>query len=211
MFQNNPVDGSIADRRLRRSNRDVPHSFVAAAVVPLKFATTASVFVRAHSGTPYAYIVGGIAGGDANADGTPANDLVYVPETASDISLASPQQYAALDSFIESEACLRTQRGRVMSRNSCRNPVVRNLDLRLAKSVRRFEVNADVFNLPNLLDRDWGLVRETTNREGAVLMSVTGWDAAANRPTYTVAPPARNRVVPDASRWRIQLGVRWKS
>ena len=75
--------------------------------------------------------------------------------------------------------------------------------------VRR--LNADVFNLPNLLDRDWGLVRETTNREGAVLMSVTGWDAAANRSTYTVARPARNRVVPDASRWRIQLGVRWKS
>lgn len=205
LFQNNPIDGSIARRRLSRSNRDVPHSLVAAAVVPLTFATTASVFFRAHSGAPYAYLVGG----DANADGTSGNDLAYVPRNASDISLVDPKQFASLDSLIKDDACLQSQRGHVMSRNSCRNPSVVSLDIRLAKRVRGLEVSADIFDLPNLLDRDWGLVRETTNKEGVTLMSVAGWDAAGNRPTYTVTAPARNRVVLDASRWRIQLGARW--
>jgi hypothetical protein len=60
-----------------------------------------------------------------------------------------------------------------------------------------------------LVNRGWGLVRETTNREGVSLLSVAGWDAAANRPVYNVTLPSRDRVVPDASRWRVQLGMRF--
>jgi hypothetical protein len=205
MFQNNPLDGSIADRRLRLSNRDVPQSVVAAAVVPLALSTTVSFVFRAHSGAPYAYLVGG----DANAEGTSGNDLVYIPRDAHDITLVAPDSFPNLDAFIQQEACLRTQRGRVMSRNSCRNASVQTLDVRLAKSVRGLEISADVFNVPNLLDRNWGLVRETTNKEGVPLLSVVGWDAAANRPVYNVTLPSRNRVVPDASRWRVQLGARF--
>ena len=206
MFQNNPIDGSIAARRLRRSNRDVPQTATAAAVVPLAFSTTASFVLRAHSGAPYAYLVGG----DANADGTSGNDLAYIPRNARDISLVSPDSFAKLDTFIERAECLRTQRGRVMSRNSCRNPRAQSLDVRLAKDIHGLEVSADIFNLPNLLDRKWGLVRETTNKEGVALLTVAGWDAAANRPVYELALPSQNRVVPDASRWRIQLGARWR-
>ena len=206
IFQNNPLDGSIADRRLRRSNRDIPQSVVAAAVVPLAFSTTVSFLFRAHSGAPYAYLVGG----DANADGTSGNDLAYIPRDARDISLVAPDSFAKLDAFIEQEPCLHAQRGHVMSRNSCRNASVQTLDGRLAKSVRGFEVSADIFNVPNLLDRNWGLVRETTNREGVPLLSVVGWDVVASRPIYNVALPSRNRVVPDASRWRVQLGARFR-
>jgi hypothetical protein len=206
MFQNNPIDGSIADRRLRRSNRDVPQTVAAAAVVPLAFSTTASFVFRAHSGAPYAYLVSG----DANADGTSGNDLAYIPRDSRDMSLASPDSFARLDAFIEQEGCLRTQRGRVMSRNSCRNASVQSLDVQFAKDLRGLELTADVFNLPNLLDRTWGLVRETTNKEGVALLTIAGWDAAANRPVYELALPSQNRVVPDASRWRIQLGARWR-
>jgi hypothetical protein len=205
MFQNNPIDGSIADRQLRRSNRDVPQSVVATAVVPLPFSATASFVFRAHSGAPYAYLVGG----DANADGTSGNDLAYIPRDARDITLVSSDSFPKLDAFIEQEGCLRRQRGRVMSRNSCRNASVQSLDVRLAKSVRGLEVSAEIFNVPNLVNRGWGLVRETTNREGVPLLSVAGWDAAANRPVYNVTLPSRDRVVPDASRWRIQLGARF--
>lgn len=102
-----------------------------------------------------------------------------------------------------------------MARNSCRNPPVRSLDMRFAKrlrlgTVRGAEVGVDVFNLPNLLQRDWGVVRETATAEGVGLLSVSGWDALANRPRYSVANPlpGREHVVPDASRWRMQLSAR---
>jgi hypothetical protein len=104
-----------------------------------------------------------------------------------------------------------------MSRNSCRNPAIVTLDARLAKILgertgRGLEVGLDVFNLLNLLDRDWGLVREASGRELLELLPVAGWDAAANRPRYTVPDvlPARSLVAADVSRWRIQLTARYR-
>ena len=217
MFQNNPIDGSIANRRLGRSARDIPHNLVATGIFPLGLGMTAAFYFRARSGTPYAPV----ASGDANADGTASNDLAYIPRDSSDISLRNPEAYRALDNYIEGEPCLRSQRGRIVSRNSCRNPFVRALDLSLTKGWvsnrgRGLEVTADLFNALNFLNHDWGLYRETTNREELPLLSVSGWDDVANRPVYTVPNisgtptlPSRNPVVPDASRWRMQLGARY--
>lgn len=218
ILQNSPIAGTMKERQLQRSARDIPHNLVATLVAPRTiFDLTASLFFRARSGAPYAYV----ANGDANADGTQSNDLAYVPRDASDVSLKNPQAYAALDSFILSEKCLREQRGRIMSRTSCRNPAVWRLDGRLSKPLRLFhsqtvELSADLFNVPNMLHRNWGLTRETSIREGVGLLAVAGWDAAANRPVYSVPAvngvpvlPSRNQVVVDASRWKIQLGARY--
>ena len=212
ILQNNPVDGSLANRNLRRSARDIPHNLVITAVLPPTFGITSSVFFRARSGAPYAYV----ASNDANADGVSLNDLAYVPRNAADITLTNPGAYSALDSFIEGEDCLRTQRGRVMQRNTCRNPGVTRLDARLGKPVslgggRVFELTADIFNLPNLLHHRWGLIRETVPGEALPLLAVSGWDAASGRPVYTVPAvlPSRNHVLTDDSRWRIQLGGRY--
>lgn len=97
------------------------------------------------------------------------------------------------------------------------------LDGRIAKSFggsnsRRVEVSADLFNIPNLVNHRWGIVRETSSREDVALMSVGGWDDAHNRPKYSVAIPPNgvpilpsiDRAVIDASRWSIQLGARYE-
>jgi hypothetical protein len=204
-----PIDGSLAERSLTRSGYDVPHSLTASGAIPLPGHTTISFLARYQSGRPYAYTVTG----DANADGMNSNDLLYVPAGPGDISLADTTQYAALDRFIQSEPCLRTQRGRIMARNSCRNPGFFTLDARVSWDVplfgRRVEVGADIFNLPNLLNGSWGLIRQTSAGEGLTgLLSVVGWDAARGRPVYALAPvlPAQRQVLLDVSRWRIQLG-----
>lgn len=219
LFQSNPLDGTIAERRLRRSARDIPHNLVVAGTLPIERGIIASVLLRVRSGTPYAYTVVG----DANGDGTALNDLAYIPRDSSDISLANPEAYRALDAYIEGRTCLRSQRGRIMVRNSCRNPAVRSLDVRVGKRfaslVRGLELSLDVINLPNLLSRDWGLVRETTNREAIELLGVQGWDGVANRPLYVVRTIAGVPTLPRvdgvsttdgslASRWRVQLGAR---
>lgn len=217
-LQNSPIDGTLNDRRLRRSARDIPHNFVLTFVAPRTVAGfTTAVFFHAHSGTPYAYVVSG----DANADGTQSNDLVYIPRDASDVSLKNPTLYPALDAFIKSEECLDRQRGRVMTRNSCRNPAVQRLDSKLTRRVRFFrgesvDIFADVFNLPNMLRHNWGLERATDIREGVNLLSVSGWDAVNNRPIYAIPSsggaavlPARKQIVVDDSRWRLQLGARY--
>ncbi|MEP6508089.1 MAG: hypothetical protein ABJC63_07670, partial [Gemmatimonadales bacterium] len=218
IYRNNPVDGTLAHRILRRSGRDIPHSFAATGSAPLAFGMTASFFWRARSGTPFAYTVNG----DANADGTRGNDLSYIPLAQDDISLSNLSAYPALDGFIESQSCLRVQRGRMMTRNSCRNPLVTSIDTRLSRKFfttrgRNLEIGADFFNVANLLNRSWGLVRETTATETAPLLSISGWDAVKGRPRYAipvasngeaVLPPV-NKVAPDPSRWRMQVGVRY--
>ena len=213
MFQNNPIDGTIDARRQARSGVDVPHSLVASGVARLPFATQASFLLHAQSGHPYAYVVGG----DANLDGVSGNDLFYVPRDSTDIALTKPERWSDLDAYIDSHACLRAQRGRIMARNSCRNPAVLTLDARLAKSIslggiQRMEIGVDVFNLPNLLNHEWGLVRESTSTQALSLLDMAGWDAAANRPTYTVRSgglPAGNAAQVDASRWKVQVGMRY--
>jgi hypothetical protein len=214
--QSNPIDGTMANRVLRRSARDIPHNFVATAIVPIPYGITASVFFRARSGTPYAYTLDG----DGNADAINFNDLVYVPRDSTDITLSNPKAYSTLERFIEREPCLHNQRGRIMTRNSCRNPSVTSLDARLAKAFsvgrRGFELSADLFNVSNMINSDWGLVRESSSLESKRgLLAVSGWDPVARRPRYTVPTingqpivPALNTVVVDASRWRIQIGGR---
>jgi len=218
-LQTAPIDGTMAARNLTRSGYDVPQSVTASAAVPLPGGVMIGMLARIQSGRPYAYAVSG----DANADGVSSNDLFYVPRSAADISLASPSQYAALDRFIEGEACLRDQRGRIMQRNSCRNPSYSTFDARISWTTplraHAVELSADLFNVPRMLNGRWGLIRETSAGEARTgLVTVTGWNAAANRPVYslitttdgTVVLPPRNQVVQDASRWRAQLGIRVK-
>ncbi|MDX2057336.1 MAG: carboxypeptidase regulatory-like domain-containing protein [Gemmatimonadales bacterium] len=220
VFQQAPVDGTIEDRRLTRSAFDVPHSLTAVGLVPLPGRVMASLTLRAQSGRPYAYVVNG----DANADSVTLNDLVYVPRSVDDMSLTNSSAYAELDRFIESEGCLRRQRGRIMARNSCRNPGFVTVDARFGREFRlgrghRIDATVDVFNLLNLIDRDWGWINEASDREQRPLLLVDGWDAAKDRPMYRVpvqvatgAPslPALGRPLVDLSRWRVQMGLRYR-
>lgn len=112
IFRSNPVDGSLAHRILRRSARRSSASSrrqlfrrCGAPRCPLSF--------ERGRAPPYASTVSG----DANADGTPGNDLACIPRDVNDLSVANPAVYPALP-FIRSESCLRRQRGRIMTRNS---------------------------------------------------------------------------------------------
>src|SRR2546430_17270519 len=79
---------------------------------------------------------------------------LFRSRNSGDVTLAPGASYAQLDSLIESEPCLREQRGRILRRNSCRNPWVGGLNARLTKLVglrngQSLEVGADVFNVLN--------------------------------------------------------------
>ena len=218
-LRNNPLEGTLTSRELTRSARDIPHNLVATTIFPVGAGFRGGLFFRARSGTPWAFTVGG----DANADGAAGNDFAFIPRDSSDLSLRNPAAFHALDDLIERLGCTRSQRGRIMQRNSCRNHAVMMLDGRIAKtfnqkSSRRVELSADMFNLPNLLNSRWGIVRETSDREFVPLMTVVGWDAAHNRPQYSIAIPqggmpvlpSIDKALLDASRWRIQLGARYE-
>lgn len=212
-FQNigfvTPLDGSLDARRLATSLYNVPHKITLTGTFDLPLQSRFSLFYTGYSGSSYSYSVRG----DANGDRYAANDLMYVPRDAADIALADPSQYAELDQFMESEPCLRSQRGRIMRRNSCREPWVTVVNARISKvfpTVRgqSVELMADLFNALNLFDRDWGVRRFIPTGVPQVLQLV-GYDPQNGRAIYDVLPVSRNIIDTEGTRWRLQVGARY--
>jgi hypothetical protein len=224
-----PLDGTLADRRLRTSTFEARDRFWLSGTLRLPFDVDLSLTYLGFSGAPFTYAVAG----DANADGIGVdfdtwNDPVYVPRAAvpgGDIQLvvededgnvapAPPAEYDRLAAFIESEQCLRQQRGGLLERNSCGNPWTTFTTARVAKTFRTWqgqsiELEVSVFNLLNLLDGDWGHVRATTDQPAVQLLRMVGYDETNGRGIYQFEPPPRNQIADGLSRWRLLTGLRY--
>jgi hypothetical protein len=210
-----PIDGTLEQRELRTSIWERPHKITVVGTADLPHGFQLGLTWIGMSGSPYTYV----AQGDPNADGFlpdvgVSNDVVYVPRDAGDITLADPAEFAPLDSVIRSERCLGRQRGRLLERDSCRDPWENETTARLSKLVRlasrrTVEISVDLFNLLNFVDGDWGLVRQTVGEVGNAvpLLQLVGYDTPNSRGVYTFVPVARRQIDVDASRWRLQLGA----
>jgi hypothetical protein len=212
------VEGTEAGRPLRTSIWSVPHKVTLMGTIDLPLKLRLGLFYVGQSGRPFTYRVNG----DANADGVGGtdfrgNDPLYVPRDASDITLVDPTEWTILDSIIRSDACLERQQGRLVERNSCRSPWIHDTRARLTTVLplvrgQSLELSADLFNLLNFLDADWGLVRQATQDFGvAVLADLVGYDQANGRGVYQVDRSALDiRSLDQArSRWRFQLSARY--
>jgi hypothetical protein len=222
-----PLDGTLESRRLRTSYFEIPHRVELAAALRLPYRVRLALLYAGASGTPYTYTITG----DANADGIGSslfpNDIVYVPRSRTDISLdgngsaagmgTTAQQdsvYTLLDSFISAEPCLNRQRGRIMVRNSCRNPWFGTLNARLTKTFptragQSIELTADMYNVLNAVNPRWGQSRVTTLNPGTPVVRLVGYDASAGRGIYRLQLPGLRQIQDLASRWQMELSVRY--
>jgi outer membrane receptor protein involved in Fe transport len=172
------VSGDILDKSVSRSKYDQPHRIIATGTYRFpKTLTDVSVIYTGNSGAPFDYVYGagsGTGSGDANADGQSQNDLMYVPRNAKDPNeilftgyngTAAQQQSAAamadgFENFINNMGCLKNQRGKIMTRNSCRNPWVNEIDLTIAQNLgwrfQNVQARFDIVNFGNLLNKNWG-------------------------------------------------------
>ncbi len=200
-----------------------------------RFGTTIGIVYEGRSGEPFSWIYNGNANGDTG-DGAAENDLVYVPETQSDIFLDS-ENWDLMDAFIESNEALDEARGSVIDRNTARAPWQNILDLHMAQSFRTFEgqqvkVTLDVVNVLNLLNDDWGRIRNTS------FNNIQAWSFESYVSEADVGTEVNGRVVTQddvgkprvsfdeetvrqklngeqffvediASRWRLRLGVKY--
>jgi len=218
---------------------DQPHRVLLAGTwtTPVKSAPTAiSLIYSWQSGTPFAYISGGGAGrGDLNADGSNANDPIYIPTDARDpqqmqfqtltvggVNYTPAQQADAFDRFIAGDECLNSQRGQIMRRNSCRNPSFATMDIAVRQSLPKWfgqnlALEFQVFNFLNALNPDWGKVRSAgTNPQVTLVNHVANTNTGSIRtsqPVYTFDPnnlvnryPTLNVV---SGFWRSQIGLRY--
>lgn len=217
--------------QLSFSNFDLRHRFIATAdythVWNEKWKTVFSIFGIANSGTPFTYVYAG----DLNRDASSNNDLIYVPNNASEINLvditdgngnvlsSKEKQWSDLDEFISGNEYLQSKRGQYVERNGGRTPWNVQIDLHLGQDFtlvgkRRkhtFTATADIFNFTNLLNYKWGrqyFVPNTTNAGYALINAKTSSDGV---PSYTFTKPqaAPWQIDGIASRLQMQIGLRY--
>lgn len=223
---NNPNDAPLSP-----SSFDRPHRLIASVSYRLEYldvaATTISLFYEGSSGTPFSYTYGG----DLNADGR-TNDLLYIPKDKNDvllvnrvgnvISKASNFSYEQLDWFINNDPYLSTIRGKVAERNASRLPWSDQVDLRIAQEIKlptgKVEITCDILNFMNLLNSNWGRVPNSIfnynllSFQGATSQAqATSFGVPLGTPMFTYDSNRRNPVnyTSFASRWQMQLGVRY--
>ena len=203
------LDGTIENRNLRTSVFDIPHKISLTGVFSLPAQVTVAATYVGQSGSPYTYVTQS----DVNGDGQGGNDPVYVPRDSADITLNTPAtEWATLNNYIKNEPCLEKSRGSLLERNTCRNPFIHIMNVRITKGLpniggQHVELTADLFNFLHLINHDWGVIRQTSGFEEVNLLNTAGWDAVNNRFKYRLALPQKN--APTTQQWRVQLGLKY--
>ncbi len=230
------VSGRHDDLSTGISLNDLPHRVVTAFTytAPWRSATDFSFHYVGESGSPFTYVAFGASRrGDLNADGSNANDPIYVPRDASDLreivfdgraiggdnSLPAQEervraQQAAFQSFIQRTPCLRRQAGSILERNSCREPwshtTIAGVRQNVSFGGQSLEAELHVFNVLNLLNSGWGRYRVAAPR----LLEHVG-----QRPEVTEAGQPVFRFNAARSEWatlqeesgfQLQLGLRYR-
>ncbi len=188
-----------------------PHTVVLSGLANLSGGFSVSGIWRTTSGRPWTPIIDGDANGDSGSD----NDRVFISNTLvfDDPTVDIP----LLDSLISAHSCLAEQVGRIARRNSCRNSMYTQLDLRFRWRRRiygthTFEIVADVFNVLNFINRDWSRnvgVRQFQDERH--LLEIEGFDGTDTY-TYSVNPSFGEEF--DLTNFRtdqgsLQLGVKY--
>ncbi len=196
------------------------------------FGTTVALFYQGRSGQPFSYMYdrnSGAGNPNGDLDGRD-NDLAFVPAQQSDISpepfadqAAYDAEWAKIETFINSSDALKNSRGKIFERNSARAPWNHRLDLRIAQKIpsiggQNFELTLDIQNLLNLVKNDWGK-SQFVGFGADNFLDFRGYDANG-KPKVTLDPRDSNddgvitqedsySFSTTASRWQMQLGVRY--
>ncbi|WP_412070296.1 carboxypeptidase regulatory-like domain-containing protein [Rubrivirga sp. IMCC43871] len=195
------------------SNFEVAHRVLATASYRIayadRFATTLSLIYDGQAGRPYSFVY--FRGDDLNGDGFDRADLAYIPADRSEVEM-SDADYAAFDAFIEANEDLRSQRGQIFERNSTRAPWLHFLDARIAQSIETItgqdvEITLDIQNVFDLLGSDLGDVETVGDR--FELVDFQGYTADGRQILEFETPDTVAEVSDFASRWRMQLGLRY--
>lgn len=201
--------------QLAYSNFDLRHRSISSLqyIQKWKKSTTAFTFIcQAQSGSPYSYTYIG----DINRDGSPNNDLVYIPRNFDESNLTDIKdatgavvvpaviQWAQLNNFIAGDKYLSRRKGKYAERNGARTPWNQQLDAKIVHTIplvkqgtsQSVSIALDVFNLSNLISKEWGRQYYVPN----ILNS--SYQLLTVRRANTSTPPELNFSVPSTTPWQ---------
>ncbi|AMJ64193.1 TonB-dependent receptor [Hymenobacter sp. PAMC 26628] len=144
---------------------------------------------------------------DFNRDGANA-DLIYIPKNASEITFVpvttgtgastvtqftAQQQSDAFFAFVDQDPYLSKHKGEYAERNGAQFPWRSEVDVKILQDIftnlgpkrNSLQVSLDIFNLGNLLNNNWGRVKQTTFNTFLEPQNVANLTNAATGPTPT--------------------------
>jgi len=214
---------------LSASNFDLRHKVVISQSysfdINAKSRLDISALYNGTSGSPYSFVYQG----DVNQDGSSRNDLIYIPRDASEINLidltdsngqitqTAAQQWERLNAFIEGNSYLKNNRGTYAERNESKTPWNHRLDAKLAYTMnlggtKQLRFSTDIFNVFNLLHRDWGRLVFVPNVVNSNFSLLRFRGIENNQPVFQYSNTDETPWIVDNqnSRWRMQLGATFK-
>jgi hypothetical protein len=174
--------------------------------------TNVTLVYVSQSGAPYTYTYIG----DINRDGSPNNDLIYIPKNQSESNLtdikdingnvinSANNQWNQLNEFINEDKYLNKKRGQYAERNGARTPWNNQLDFKINHTIalgkiasnKSIMISLDVINLSNLISKNWGRQYYVPNVLNSNYQLLTV--ARAN----TTTPPELNFNTVSATPWQ---------
>lgn len=224
------VNGKNSDIPVSRSDFAAGNRYLANVSYELAWndnvKTTVGLFYEGSQSSPFSFTYR--EGRDLLNDDSRDNALMYIPQNASEIVFSGDaaeqaEQYARLDTFINSIDYLKENRGKYAERNAVRGPWSHILDLKLLQDFsmdfgnkkHTFQISADIFNFTNMLNKDWGQRNFVFSNVSPLQTVSTG-----STPVFTIndgdvnpdGTPNINQVNDSnfqSSRWQAQLGLRY--
>ncbi|MCS6929821.1 MAG: carboxypeptidase-like regulatory domain-containing protein [Saprospiraceae bacterium] len=223
---NNRLELSFADR-------DVPHRLIGLLSYRTNFGEKrggSTQFTIGYEGIQtnrfsYTYA------GDMNGDGVVGNDLLFVPEKASDLRFEqftsgnvtyTPEQQAAFfEEYINNDKYLSSRRGKYTERNGGLRPMLHRFDLAVSRDFfitiggkrNALQFRVDVFNVGNLINSNWGVGQRIVANVPLTSRGVGPDGVPIYRVTSQLLSPTTRRTTDWSATindvWNLQVGIRY--
>lgn len=189
------------------------------------YKTRISLFGEYRTGRPFSYTFRDPSFGRSPVFGTLGSSnryLLYVPQSGTDalVTYDSETTRTAFNAFIDANPDLAKFRGRIVPKNTGRSPSFFKVDLHVDQEIPvplirtgRIKVFADVENFLNLLDSDWGALRQVGFPYFASLVNVAcAQTSGANCTQYRYSGfQAPNEALQARqSLYQVRLGVKFE-
>lgn len=221
------------DPKLSFSNFDIRNRLIAQVGYRKSWnkvhATTLSVVVNAQSGNPFTwgFVNSTIANNPQAAglayifkDEAEATKYLVDYKNAAGATITAAQQAKDFMNFVNGDEYLSTRKGDFTERNTGRTPwnttadlrIMHDININVGKKIHTLQFTADIINVTNLLNSNWGrvyFVSNTFNSTSSLGLTRVNSGTAAD-PTYKFVTPSTPYSVDQlASRYQAQIGARY--
>lgn len=195
------VQGDPRDLRMTYSDNQFRNKVVIYGNSPTVAGFTLGIRYSGIGGTRFSMT----AGGNINGDFVDSNDLAYIFPNIAQSIIDDPNVGKALKDYVSE------YNGKIAERNGGKNGFYGVWDLRIAKKIKfdkvgAFELSVDIFNVANLLNKEWGVNESYGNTS---MYRIKSFDPVTKRFEYTKNVSGNGLAPLSGNPYQIQIGAKY--